>query len=108
MSPGAAKAIGLVLPRLKRKIRRLFPKSSNFNGFFDRTHMYFGQIYMVAEINQAMQDAANESFGYTEDPIVSSDIIGISYGSLSTVPKQRCKPLEKPSWSERLHSCEKQ
>ncbi|HRD07970.1 MAG TPA: type I glyceraldehyde-3-phosphate dehydrogenase, partial [Saprospiraceae bacterium] len=34
------------------------------------------------EINKAMQDAANESFGYTEDPIVSSDIIGITYGSL--------------------------
>jgi len=36
----------------------------------------------VDQINAAMKAASNESFGYTEDEIVSSDIIGISYGSL--------------------------
>ncbi|MTL69435.1 type I glyceraldehyde-3-phosphate dehydrogenase, partial [Turicibacter sanguinis] len=36
----------------------------------------------AAEINEAMKAAANESFGYTEDEIVSADVIGISYGSL--------------------------
>jgi glyceraldehyde 3-phosphate dehydrogenase len=41
-----------------------------------------GKNTTVAEINAAMKAAANESFGYTEDEIVSSDIIGISYGSL--------------------------
>ena len=35
----------------------------------------------VDEVNAAMKAASNESFGYTEDPIVSSDIVGISYGS---------------------------
>jgi glyceraldehyde 3-phosphate dehydrogenase len=36
----------------------------------------------VEEINSAMKMAANESYGYTEDPIVSGDVIGISFGSL--------------------------
>ena len=36
----------------------------------------------VEEVNAAMKAASNESFGYTEDPIVSSDVIGMSYGSL--------------------------
>ena len=36
----------------------------------------------VAEVNAAMKAASNESFGYTEDEIVSSDVIGISFGSL--------------------------
>ncbi|MCZ2772494.1 type I glyceraldehyde-3-phosphate dehydrogenase, partial [Lacticaseibacillus paracasei] len=36
----------------------------------------------VDEINAAMKAASNDSFGYTEDPIVSSDIVGVSYGSL--------------------------
>ena len=36
----------------------------------------------VDEVNAAMKAASNESYGYTEDPIVSSDIVGMSYGSL--------------------------
>jgi glyceraldehyde 3-phosphate dehydrogenase len=41
-----------------------------------------GKKVTVAEINAAMKAASNESFGYTEDEIVSSDVIGITYGSL--------------------------
>ena len=40
------------------------------------------RIVTVEEVNAAMKAATTESFGYTEDPIVSSDVIGISYGSL--------------------------
>jgi glyceraldehyde 3-phosphate dehydrogenase len=36
----------------------------------------------IEEINKAMKEASNETLGYTEDPIVSSDTIGITYGSL--------------------------
>ena len=47
----------------------------------------------VEEINAAMKDAANESYGYTEDEIVSSDIIGISYGSLFDATQTRVQKV---------------
>ena len=43
---------------------------------------HLGKDVTVDEINAAMKAASNESFGYTEEPLVSSDIIGISFGSL--------------------------
>jgi glyceraldehyde 3-phosphate dehydrogenase len=43
----------------------------------------------VEEVNAAMKAAANESYGYTEDEIVSSDIIGITYGSLFDATQTR-------------------
>ncbi len=45
------------------------------------------------EINAAMKAASNESFGYTEDEIVSSDIIGISYGSLFDATQTRVQTV---------------
>ena len=45
-------------------------------------NMIFKEERLVDQINAAMKAATNESYGYTEDPIVSSDIVGMSYGSL--------------------------
>ena len=47
----------------------------------------------VQEINDAMKAAANESFGYTEDEIVSGDVIGISYGSLFDATQTRVQTV---------------
>jgi glyceraldehyde 3-phosphate dehydrogenase len=81
-STGAAKAIGLVLPSLKGKLDGSAQRVPTLTGSLTELTCIIGQQVTVAEINAAMKAAANESFGYTEDEIVSSDIIGISYGSL--------------------------
>ncbi|HEX7845200.1 MAG TPA: type I glyceraldehyde-3-phosphate dehydrogenase, partial [Chitinophagaceae bacterium] len=52
-----------------------------------------GKKTTVEEVNAAMKAAANESFGYTEDEIVSSDIIGISYGSLFDATQTRVQTV---------------
>ncbi|OYU68048.1 MAG: type I glyceraldehyde-3-phosphate dehydrogenase [Cytophagaceae bacterium BCCC1] len=81
-STGAAKAIGLVLPSLKGKLDGSAQRVPTLTGSLTELTAIVGKNTTVAEINAAMKAAANESFGYTEDEIVSSDIIGISYGSL--------------------------
>ena len=48
----------------------------------------------VDEVNAAMKAASNESFGYTEDPIVSSDIVGISYGSLFDATQTKVQTVD--------------
>ena len=68
---GAAKAIGLVIPELKGKL----------DGAAQRVPVIEKET-TVEEINAAMKAASNESFGYTEEELVSSDVIGISFGSL--------------------------
>jgi glyceraldehyde 3-phosphate dehydrogenase len=52
-----------------------------------------GKKTTVEEVNAAMKAAANESFGYTEDEIVSSDIIGITYGSLFDATQTRVQTV---------------
>ncbi|MCP9765013.1 type I glyceraldehyde-3-phosphate dehydrogenase [Lacihabitans soyangensis] len=81
-STGAAKAIGLVLPSLKGKLDGSAQRVPTLTGSLTELTAIVGKNTTAAEINAAMKAAANESFGYTEDEIVSSDIIGISYGSL--------------------------
>jgi len=81
-STGAAKAIGLVLPSLKGKLDGSAQRVPTLTGSLTELTVVLGKKTTVEEINAAMKAAANESFGYTEDEIVSSDIIGISYGSL--------------------------
>lgn len=81
-STGAAKAIGLVLPSLKGKLDGTAQRVPTLTGSLTELTVVLGKKTSTEEINAAMKAAANESFGYTEDEIVSSDIIGISFGSL--------------------------
>jgi glyceraldehyde 3-phosphate dehydrogenase len=81
-STGAAKAIGLVLPNLKGKLDGSAQRVPTITGSLTELTSVLTKKVTAEEINAAMQKAANESFGYTEDEIVSTDIIGISYGSL--------------------------
>lgn len=81
-STGAAKAIGLVLPKLKGKLDGGAQRVPTLTGSLTELVTVLNKKVTLEEVNAAMKAAANESFGYTEDEIVSSDIIGISYGSL--------------------------
>ena len=81
-STGAAKAIGLVLPELKGKLDGSAQRVPTVTGSLTELTTILTKKTTVEEINAAMKAAANESFGYTEDEIVSSDVIGIHYGSL--------------------------
>jgi glyceraldehyde 3-phosphate dehydrogenase len=81
-STGAAKAIGLVLPELKGKLLGHAQRVPVGTGSVTELVSVLEKPATVEAINAAMKSAANESFGYTEDEIVSSDVIGISYGSL--------------------------
>ena len=81
-STGAAKAIGLVLPDLKGKLDGNAQRVPTITGSLTELTTILKTKVTAEEINATMKAAANESFGYTEDEIVSSDIIGITYGSL--------------------------
>ncbi|MBR4149861.1 MAG: type I glyceraldehyde-3-phosphate dehydrogenase [Firmicutes bacterium] len=84
-STGAAKAIGLVIPALAGKLvgnAQRVPVTSGSLTILDATLKDTTDTVAVDTINAAMKAAANESFGYTEDPVVSSDIVGSSFGSL--------------------------
>jgi glyceraldehyde 3-phosphate dehydrogenase len=81
-STGAAKAIGLVLPELKGKLDGTAQRVPTITGSLTELVTILNKKVTCDEINGAMKAASNESFGYTEDEIVSSDIIGIHYGSL--------------------------
>ena len=81
-STGAAKAIGLVIPELIGKLDGGAQRVPVITGSLTELVCTLDTKVTAAEINEAMKAAANESFGYTEDEIVSADVIGISYGSL--------------------------
>ncbi len=81
-STGAAKAIGLVLPELKGKLDGGAQRVPTITGSLTELVTVLGKKTTAEEINAAMKAAANESFGYNEDEIVSSDIIGTHFGSL--------------------------
>jgi glyceraldehyde 3-phosphate dehydrogenase len=81
-STGAAKAIGLVLPELKGKLDGGAQRVPVITGSVTELYSILEKTTTVEEVNAAMKAASNESFGYTEDEIVSSDIIGIHFGSL--------------------------
>jgi glyceraldehyde 3-phosphate dehydrogenase len=81
-STGAAKAIGLVLPELKGKLDGNAQRVPTITGSLTELTSILKKKVTVEEVNAAMKTAANESFGYTEDEIVSTDVIGITFGSL--------------------------
>jgi len=88
-STGAAKAIGLVLPELKGKLDGSAQRVPTVTGSLTELTVILNKKTTVEEINAAMKAAANESYGYTEDEIVSSDVIGTSYGSLFDATQTR-------------------
>ncbi len=81
-STGAAKAIGLVLPELKGKLDGGAQRVPTITGSLTELNVILARPTTIEEINAAMKAASNESFGYTEDEIVSTDIIGMNFGSL--------------------------
>jgi len=81
-STGAAKAIGLVLPKLKGKLDGSAQRVPVITGSLTELTTILSKKVTVEEVNAAMKAASNESFGYTEDEIVSSDVVGSHFGSL--------------------------
>ncbi len=81
-STGAAKAIGLVLPQLKGKLDGSAQRVPVITGSLTELTSILKKKVTVEEVNAAMKAAVNESFGYTEEEIVSTDIIGSHFGSL--------------------------
>jgi glyceraldehyde 3-phosphate dehydrogenase len=92
-STGAAKAIGLVLPELKGKLDGGAQRVPVITGSVTELYSILEKQVTAAEVNTAMKEAANESFGYNEDEIVSSDIIGTSYGSLFDATQTKVQVL---------------
>jgi glyceraldehyde 3-phosphate dehydrogenase len=81
-STGAAKAIGLVLPELKGLLDGGAQRVPVITGSLTELTTILKKKTTIEELNAAMKAASNESFGYTEDEIVSSDVIGTHFGSL--------------------------
>ncbi len=92
-STGAAKAIGLVLPGLKGKLDGSAQRVPTLTGSSTEVTVILSRKTTVEEINAAARKASDESFGYTEDEIVSSDIIGINYGSLFDATQTRVQTV---------------
>ncbi|EMW0829928.1 type I glyceraldehyde-3-phosphate dehydrogenase [Klebsiella aerogenes] len=81
---GAAKAIGLVIPELSGKLKGHAQRVPTKTGSVTELVSVLAKKVTAEEVNQAMKNAAanNESFGYTEEEIVSSDIVGSHFGSI--------------------------
>ena len=93
-STGAAKAIGLVIPELNGKLigsAQRVPTPTGSTTIL--TAVVEGNV-TKDQINAAMKAASNESFGYNEDEIVSSDIVGMRFGSLFDATQTMVLPLE--------------
>ena len=88
-STGAAKAIGLVIPELNGKLDGSAQRVPVATGSLTELVSILERPVTKEEINAAMKAAASESYGYTEDQIVSSDVVGIEYGSLFDATQTR-------------------
>ena len=92
-STGAAKAIGLVIPELNGKLDGSAQRVPVATGSLTELVCVLEKNVSKEEVNAAMKAAANESFGYTEDEIVSSDVIGIEFGSLFDATQTRVQTV---------------
>jgi len=81
-STGAAKAVGKVVPEVDGLVDGTAVRVPTITGSLVELYSVLDKQVTAEEINSAMKDAASESFGYTVDEIVSSDVIGDSHGSI--------------------------
>ncbi len=81
-STGAASAVGLVLPQLQGRLDGSAIRVPTSTGSMIDLTLELKQNTTVEAINKAFKECANETLGYTEDPIVSSDIIGDTHGGM--------------------------
>ena len=93
-STGAAKAIGLVIPELKGKLIGAAQRVPTPTGSTTLLHAVIEGQTSVDELNAAIKSQTNESFGYNTDEIVSSDIVGMRYGSLFDATQTMVMNLE--------------
>ncbi|MBQ1906718.1 MAG: type I glyceraldehyde-3-phosphate dehydrogenase [Firmicutes bacterium] len=104
-STGAAKAIGLVIPELNGKLIGSAQRVPTPTG---STTILIAVVKKAGvtkeEINAAMKAATNESFGYTEDQIVSSDVIGMSFGSLFDATQTMVSKIDEETYQVQVVS----
>ena len=93
-STGAAKAIGLVIPDLAGKFDGAAQRVPVPTGSLTELTAVVNAEVTADQVNAAMKAAQSDSFGYTEEPLVSSDIIGITVGSLFDATQTKVTPLE--------------
>ncbi|MBE5962853.1 MAG: type I glyceraldehyde-3-phosphate dehydrogenase [Lachnospiraceae bacterium] len=92
-STGAAKAIGLVIPELAGKLDGSAQRVPVPTGSTTELVAVCNKVVTKEEVNEAMKAAQSASFGYTEEELVSSDIIGITQGSLFDATQTKVTPL---------------
>ena len=104
-STGAAKAIGLVIPELNGKLIGSAQRVPTCTGSTTiLVAVVKGKDITADGINAAMKAAASDSFGYNEDPIVSSDIIGIRYGSLFDATQTMVAKIDEDTYQVQVVS----
>lgn len=88
-STGAAKAIGKVIPEIDGKLDGGAQRVPVATGSLTELTVVLDKDVTIEEVNEAMKAASNESFGYNEDEIVSSDVVGMTFGSLFDATQTR-------------------
>ena len=104
-STGAAKAIGLVIPELNKKLigsAQRVPVCTGSTTLL--VAVVKGQDVTKESINAAMKAAASASFGYTEEQLVSSDIIGMTYGSLFDATQTMVAKIDEDTYQVQVVS----
>ena len=104
-STGAAKAIGLVIPELNGKLIGSAQRVPTCTGSTTiLVAVVKGQNITKEGINAAMKAAATESFGYTEEELVSSDVIGMRYGSLFDATQTMVAKIDEDTYQVQVVS----